>query len=221
MALADRPKKPLLPLKASQLRINRHTAACRYLMAADPIMHRLIERIGPCELVPRRGAFALLCHAIISQQLSIAAATTIFDRLTRLYPNRRLKPEAVAATSIPALRAAGLSESKARYIHDLAQGFLDGRIRPRGFSTQSNEEIIATLTNVKGIGRWTVEMFLIFSLNRPNVLPVDDLGIRQSVQRWYRLQTPPTARELQRIAAPWHPFESIASWYLWKARRLP
>ena len=95
MALADRPKKPLLPLKASQLRINRHTAACRYLMAADPIMHRLIERIGPCELVPRRGAFALLCHAIISQQLSIAVATTIFDRLTRLYPNRRLKPEAV------------------------------------------------------------------------------------------------------------------------------
>lgn len=143
------------PLKANQLRINRHTAACRYLMAADPIMHRLIERIGPCELVPRRGAFALLCHAIISQQLSIAVATTIFDRLTRLYPNRRLKPEAVAATSIPALRAAGLSVSKARYIHDLAQGFLDGRIRPRGFSTQSNEEIIATLTNVKGIGRWT------------------------------------------------------------------
>lgn len=184
-------------------------------------MRLLIERVGLCQLLPRRGAFALLCNSIIAQQLSIAAATTIFDRFARLYPNRRFTPVAVLNTPAQSLRAVGLSDQKARYVHDLALRFLDGRIQPRLFSRQSNEEIIAALTCVKGIGRWTVEMFLIFSLNRPDVLPVDDLGIRQSVQRWYRLSKPPSPATLRKIAKPWHPFESIASWYLWKARRLP
>jgi DNA-3-methyladenine glycosylase II len=184
-------------------------------------MRQLIDRVVPCELVPRRGAFVILCNSIISQQLSLSAAATIFGRFARLYPHCRLSPAVVRDTPAESLRAVGLSNQKARYIQDLALGFLDGRIQPRMFSTQSNEEIIAALRRIKGIGRWTVEMFLIFSLNRLDVLPVDDLGIRQSVQQWYRLPAPPTSARLRAIGEPWHPYESIASWYLWKARCLP
>jgi DNA-3-methyladenine glycosylase II len=162
----------------------------------------------------------MLCHSIISQQLSIAA-TTIFGRFMRLHAGRRLRPMAVLASTTPSLRSAGLSEQKVRYIQDLALAFQDGRVQPRRFSRQSNEEITAALTCIKGIGRWTVDMFLIFSLNRLDVPPVDDLGIRQSIQRWYRLPAPPGPALLRTIAAPWHLSESIASWYLWQARRLP
>jgi DNA-3-methyladenine glycosylase II len=184
-------------------------------------MRMLMDRVGRCTLVPRRGAFAILCDSIISQQLSIAAAAKIFGRFVRLHPSRRLTPTAVLASTVPSLRAAGLSEQKVRYVQDLAVAFQDGRVQPRRFSKQSNEEIIAALTCIKGIGRWTVEMFLIFSLNRLDVLPVDDLGIRRSIQRWYGFPASPSPARLREIAEPWHPYESIASWYLWKARRLP
>lgn len=183
-------------------------------------MRTLIDRVGPCDLVPRRGAFAVLCHSIISQQLSIAAAAMIFGRFVSLCPAHRLTPMAILASTTSSLRAAGLSQQKIRYVQDLALAFQDGRVQSQRFSKQSNEEIIAALTLIKGIGRWTVEMFLIFYLNRPDVLPVDDLGIRQSVQRWYRLPTSPSAAILKKLAEPWHPYESIAAWYLWKARRL-
>ena len=218
--LAPRTSPPALT-RSTAAGINRHLTACRHLRAADPTMRMLMDRVGRCELVPRRGSFAILCDSIISQQLSMAAAATIFDRFARLYPARRLTPMAVLASTVHSLRAAGLSEQKVRYVRDLALAFQDGRVQPRRFSTQSNEDIITALTRIKGIGRWTVEMFLIFSLNRPDVLPVDDLGIRQSVQRWYRLPAPPGPARLKQIAEPWHPYESIASWYLWKARRLP
>ena len=210
------------PRRSSTPRIapDRHRAACRHLRAADSTLRMLIDRVGPCDLVPRRGAFAILCHSIISQQLSIAAATTIFCRFVSLCPARRLTPIAILASTTPSLRTVGLSQQKIRYVQDLALAFQDGRVQSRRFSKQSNEAIIAALMRIKGIGRWTVEMFLIFSLNRPDVLPIDDLGIRQSVQRWYRLSAPPNAATLEKIAAPWHPYESIACWYLWKARRL-
>jgi DNA-3-methyladenine glycosylase II len=207
--------------RAPRTRLDSHVTACRHLRSVDSTMRQLIDRVGPCELVPRRGAFVILCNSIISQQLSLSAAATIFGRFARLYPHCRLSPAVVRDTPAESLRAVGLSNQKARYIQDLALGFLDGRIQPRMFSTQSNEEIIAALRRIKGIGRWTVEMFLIFSLNRLDVLPVDDLGIRQSVQQWYRLPAPPTSARLRAIGEPWHPYESIASWYLWKARCLP
>jgi DNA-3-methyladenine glycosylase II len=110
--------------------------------------------------------------------------------------------------------------TKNSHVQDLALAFQDGRVQTRRLSKQSNEEIMATLTRIRGIGRWTVEMFLIFPLNRPDVLPVDDLGIRHSVQRWYRLSAPPNAVILKKLAEPWHSYASMASWYLWKARRL-
>lgn len=210
------------PRRLSMPRIDLyHRAACRHLRDGDPIMRTLIDRVGQCELVARRGAFAILCHSIISQQLSIAAAATIYGRFVRLYPTRRLTPASVLASPVASLRAVGLSEQKVRYVLDLAFAFQNGLVQPRRFSKQSNEEIIATLMRIKGIGRWTVEMFLIFSLNRLDVLPVDDLGIRQSAQRWYGLPMPPSPAILRTLAEPWHPYESIACWYLWRARRLP
>lgn len=203
-----------------RLASRRHAAACAHLAAADPVMRRLISLIGPCRLSPRRNTFLTLCDSIIAQQLSPMAAARIFDRFTALYPARRPTPEQVASTRLGTLRRAGLSGQKAAYIKDLAAGFLDGRLSPRELMRQSNEEIINRLVSIRGIGRWTAEMFLIFSLNRPDVLPLDDLGIRKAVQRWYGLRRLPSVRTLKAIGAAWHPYESIAAWYLWQSLHL-
>lgn len=193
---------------------------CRRLEDADPTLAALMRRIGPCALRPRRDYFATLCDSIISQQLSPVAAATIYHRFAGLYPDRRLRPDRVAGTPLRRLYAVGLSPQKASYIKDLAAGFGDGRLQPRRFGRTSNEELIDALTSIRGIGRWTAEMFLIFALNRLDVLPVDDLGIRKAVKRWYRLRAIPGPAKLRRIAAPWNPYESLACWYLWHSLRL-
>ncbi|MGH7256181.1 MAG: DNA-3-methyladenine glycosylase family protein, partial [Nitrospirales bacterium] len=204
-----------LPLDGS------YPEACRYLSREDPVLRDLLTRVGPCRLTPRREYFATLCDSIISQQVSVVVAEVIFDRFAALYPRRRPTPSAVAATPLRRLRAVGLSKQKIRYLRDLAAGFLDGRIQPRRFPRQSNEEIIVALDSIHGIGRWTAEMFLMFSLNRLDVLPVDDLGIRKAMQRWYRLRRLPSADTMRRIGRRWHPYETIAAWYLWQSLRLP
>lgn len=198
-----------------------HAAACRHLAKADAVLGALIVRVGRCRLAPRRNYFAVLCDSIISQQLSTTVAASIFDRFTGLYPLRRPTPRTVVTTSHTLLRAAGLSGQKARYLKDLATGFLDGRIQPSRFGLRSNDEIVEALVSIHGIGRWTAEMFLIFSLNRLDVLPVDDLGIKKAVQRWYGLRALPTPSRLHAISKRWHPYQSIASWYLWQSLRLP
>ncbi|MBI5410467.1 MAG: DNA-3-methyladenine glycosylase 2 family protein [Nitrospirae bacterium] len=197
-----------------------HAAAGRHLAKADPVLRTLIARVGPCQLVPHRHHFATLCDSIISQQLSTRVAEVIFDRFAGLYPQRRPTPQAVRETPLPRLRSVGLSRQKGSYLKDLATGFLDGRVRPGRLARQSNEEIIEALVSIHGIGRWTAEMFLIFSLNRPDVLPVDDLGIKKAIQRWYGLRSLPTAKKIRRIGKDWHPYETIASWYLWRSLRL-
>lgn len=179
-----------------------------------------MDQIGPCRLRPRRDHFATLCDSIISQQLSVRAAATIYDRFAALYPGCRPTPLAVTSTRVTKLRAVGLSPQKAGYVRDLAAGFSNGRIQAKQFGRQTNEEIINALSSIRGIGRWTAEMFLIFSLNRLDVLPVDDLGIRKAVQRWYGLRALPTAAKLHTLAKPWHPYESLACWYLWQSLRL-
>jgi DNA-3-methyladenine glycosylase II len=121
---------------------------------------------------------------------------------------------------VPALRRAGLSVQKAGYLQDLAEGFLDGRIAPRAFARQSNEEIVAALVSIRGIGQWTAEMFLIFSLNRLNVLPVDDLGIRKAIRRWYGFKSLPAAKTVRQVGKSWIPYETVACWYLWQSLRL-
>jgi DNA-3-methyladenine glycosylase II len=192
-----------------------------HLAEADPILRGLIVRIGACTLRPRRHYFGTLCDSIISQQLSTRVAEVIFDRFASLYPRRRPTPQAVFDTPASRLREAGLSSRKARYLKDLAAGFLNGRISPSRLARQSNEEVIEALVLVHGIGRWTAEMFLIFSLNRLDVLPVDDLGIKKAVQRWYGLRALPTAQKIRAIGKSWHPYESVAAWYLWRSLRFP
>jgi DNA-3-methyladenine glycosylase II len=201
-------------------RHDNHAPARLHLAKTDPVLRQLIARVGPCQLVPHRHHFATLCDSIISQQLSTRVAEVIFDRFAGLYPQRRPTPQTVRETPLPRLRSVGLSRQKASYLKDLATGFLDGRIRPGRLARQSNEEIIEALVSIHGIGRWTAEMFLIFSLNRPDVLPVDDLGIKKAIQRWYKLPALPSPKKIRAIGKDWHPYETIASWYLWQSLRL-
>ncbi|MEK6526779.1 MAG: DNA-3-methyladenine glycosylase [Nitrospirota bacterium] len=203
--------------RLAKINRNAHTTACSHLTKVDPVLRRIIARVGPCTLRPRRQYFATLCDSIISQQLSTKVAEVIFNRFVALYAQRRPAPRAVARTPAHQLRAVGLSGQKATYLKDLAAGFLEGRIQPSRFARLSNEEIIAALVSLRGIGRWTAEMFLIFSLNRPDVLPVDDLGIKKAIQRAYRLRALPSSATIRKIGAPWRPYETIACWYLWRS----
>ena len=196
-----------------------HTAAARRLAQADPTLRHIIARVGPCRLKRYPRYFMVLCNSVVSQQLSGRVADVIFARFTKLYPWRCPTPRAVTQTPLARLRAIGLSKQKAAYMKDLAAGFLDGRIQMRRLACQPNEDIIAALTSIHGIGRWTAEMFLMFSLNRLDVLPVDDLGIQKAIQRWYGFRQLPAASTIRRIGRPWHPYETIACWYLWRSLR--
>lgn len=190
--------------------------AISHLKKSDPVLKKVILQIGDCKLQPMKNHFAALMDSIVSQQLSVKASATIFGRFLDIYPGKRYpKPADVIATSDDQLRAVGLSRQKLSYLKDLAGKFENGLIKTRRFSRMADDQIIETLTQVKGIGRWTAEMFLIFSLNRRDVLPVDDLGFRKSVKIAYRLRALPDPQRLRKIARPWHPYCSIATWYLW------
>ena len=161
--------------------------------------------------------FQALCRSIIYQQISGAAAASIYKRFVRLFGSAKFPaPRRVQALSIPALRKAGLSPQKASYLKDLAEKFSDGTIRHRALHAMKSEDIVTHLTQVKGIGVWTVHMFLIFTLNRLDVLPIGDLGVRKGFQIVYRLGELPDAREMDKLAAPWREHASVASWYLWR-----
>ena len=177
----------------------------------------LIQSLGPFLLKRNRSYFVVLCRSIVSQQISVAAADTIYSRFQKLCGSRAPTPERVAGLRDAPLKAAGLSRQKAAYLKDLSHRFLDRTIRSRQLNYLSNEEIIDRLTKVHGIGRWTAEMFLIFSLNRLDVLPVDDLGLRAAVQNIYRMKDRPDAKRLRAIGKKWSPFETVATWYAWRS----
>ena len=202
---------------ARRSRQTNYRTVCAWLSRRDPVLGRLIDRIGPCRLSPRRDYFATLCDSIIAQQLSTRVADVISDRYVALFPGRRPSPRQALTLSPSAFREIGLSNQKSRYVKDLAAGFLDGRIRPRAFPHTANEELIAMLTSIHGVGRWTAEMFLMFALNRQDVLPVDDLGIQKAIQRWYGFSRLPAPRTIRRIGRAWSPYETIACWYLWRS----
>lgn len=165
----------------------------------------------------RGNAFQSLCRSIIYQQVSGAAAATILARFIALFPKSRFPtPEAVSKMPIKKMRAAGLSAQKASYIKDLALKFSDGTIKHASLNTMTNSEILEHLIQIKGIGAWTVHMFLIFTLNRPDVLPTGDLGIRKGFQILYRLKSLPDHAKMEQLAKPWRAHASIASWYLWR-----
>ncbi|MFY9225720.1 MAG: DNA-3-methyladenine glycosylase [Blastocatellia bacterium] len=189
-----------------------------HLKTVDPIIAKLINRYGSCTLASHNDYFWALCEAIISQQLSAKAAETIAKRFLALYPKEEIdfNPSTILATPLEKITSVGISRSKASYIKDLAEKF-DQVFLTQDFSPLDDEEIISKITIIKGIGRWTAEMFLIFSLNRLDVLPTGDLGIKRATQQLYGLADLPNPKQLSEIASCWKPYRSIASWYLWRS----
>ena len=187
------------------------------LMRRDPVMRELIRQHGACGLADSQHSdpYKALVHAIMSQQLSAKAAATIARRFTDLFGGTFPTPAQVLAMPEDRLRSVGLSGAKVSFVRDLARHIEDGSLRLDALPDLTDEEVIAALTQVKGIGRWTAEMFLMFRLHRPDVLPLGDLGIVNAMKKAYGLRKPPTPERMVKIGESWRPYRSIACWYLW------
>jgi 3-methyladenine DNA glycosylase/8-oxoguanine DNA glycosylase len=198
-----------------------HAESIRHLKRVDPVLASIIDRVGPCRLEPRREGthFDALVRSIIYQQLSGKAAATIHARLMALYGNRAPTPAELLATSDEQLRAAGLSRQKLSYLQDLAAKTESGVVplTSDAIDHLDDHEIVDRLVQVKGIGRWTVQMFLIFRLGRRDILPDLDLGIQNAIRRAYRMRKQPRPKDVLRIGEKWRPHASVASWYLWRS----
>jgi DNA-3-methyladenine glycosylase II len=197
-----------------------YARARRALMRRDPVIATLIRQHGECGLASaqRTDPFHALLHAIIAQQLSTKAARTIEGRFSALFDGNPT-PAAVSRVSDEQLRAVGFSGQKVRYVRDLCGRILDRSLQLHALDAMTDDDVIQALTSVKGIGRWTAEMFLMFRLHRPDVLPVGDLGIVKAVQRAYKLRTLPSPERLTKIGETWRPYRSVACWYLWASLR--
>lgn len=195
-----------------------YAKARRLLARRDPVLRGLMKRYGPCGLADSQHTdpFRALVRAIISQQLSTQAAATIARRFEALFDGKPT-PARVSAAPDDQLRGVGLSGQKLRYMRDLCARIEGGHLPLAALDRMEDEAVITALTEVKGIGRWTAEMFLMFRLHRPDVLPVDDLGIVKAVQRAYRMRTLPTPKRLMRLGEEWRPYRSVACWYLWRS----
>jgi DNA-3-methyladenine glycosylase II len=196
-----------------------HRAALSHLRRADPVLGEIIARVGTPPPPPRRTGthYDALVRAIVYQQLSGKAAGTIHRRFCALYPKRRPRAELVLATSDDALRGAGLSRQKIGYLRDLSARVANGSLPLAHLGRLPDDEIIAQLIQVKGIGRWTVQMFLMFRLGRPDVLPELDLGIQNALQRAYGLKQRPTPKDVLRLGEKWRPHATTACWYMWRS----
>ncbi|MFA6908907.1 MAG: DNA-3-methyladenine glycosylase [Patescibacteria group bacterium] len=195
-----------------------HISAVHYLRQSDPVMNKLVKAIGVFRVPREAQTFRTLAEAIMSQQISGKAAASIIKRFRLLAPHRRFpRPEDVVAFSARQMRGAGLSRAKVTYIKDLARKTLSGYVAIRTLHTLSDEEVITHLIQVKGIGRWTAEMFLMFAMGRPDVFPTDDLGIQNALIRAYRLRKRPTKKRMLQIANGWRPYRTLASLYLWRS----
>jgi DNA-3-methyladenine glycosylase II len=195
--------------------------AIKHLSKSDPVMRRIIRRHGPCELKPEksRSPFQSLAQAIAHQQLNGTAANTILTRFIKLFPGRKFpRPEDLASVKDEAIRAAGFSFAKIAALRDLAAKSLDGTVpSSRMISKLDDAEIIARLTEVRGVGQWTVEMLLIFQLGRPDILPADDFGVRNGFRIAYGRSEMPKPKELLAHGECWRPYRTVAAWYLWRA----
>lgn len=196
-----------------------YARARRALMRSDPVLGAAIKRIGPCGMAGRQrhDHLTALVGAIASQQLSTKAAATIFGRFVALFPDGHVPhASAIQLQSDAALRGVGLSGQKVGYLRDLCARIVDGRLQLDELETLADEAVIERLTSVKGFGRWTAEMFLMFRLHRPDVLPAGDLGIVNAIHRLYRLRKKPDAKRILKMGEAWRPYRSVASWYLWQ-----
>ncbi len=203
---------PALRLDAQGVRIGM-----RHLRKVDPRLRTIVDAAGPCALRSRATIYEALFRSVLFQQLAGAAATTILKRVCAPYGTRIPTPAQLLAAPDEQLRAAGLSRQKLSYLRDLAAAFADGRLRPQQLARRSDEDIVAAVTTVHGIGEWTAHMLLIFCLRRPDVLPVGDYGVRKGMQRVYELADLPKPPEMHRIAEPWRPYRSLGAWYLWRS----
>lgn len=196
----------------------RHAKALTHLRVADPRLGAWIDELGPCGWqADRRGShFDAVARSIIYQQLSGAAAATIHRRYLGLFGGRSPAPEELVRTRVAALRGVGLSGRKVEYLQDLAARTRDGALPMDRLARMADADVIAALTTVRGIGEWTAQMFLMFRLGRPDVLPVLDLGVRKGVQRLHRLRALPAPERVATLGARWAPHRTVASWYLWK-----
>jgi DNA-3-methyladenine glycosylase II len=192
--------------------------ARRHLCRHEPAFKNLITRIGPCTLEPQSDGFRLLVRAIVSQMISTKAAASIFAKLEARLGRRKLTPAAILALEETALREVGLSGAKARSLRDLAERVGSKALPLARLPRLDDDDVIKHLVDVRGIGRWTAEMFLIFSLGRLDVWAVDDFGLRAGVQDLYGLSELPTRAAMRELAEPWRPYRSVASWYLWRSR---
>jgi len=197
-----------------------------HLQKSDPVMKRLLKQIGPFTAKAHSDRFATLVNSILSQQISTSAARTIRGRLVEAvaaratqmrHPSTTINAENLSLFEIEELRELGVSRQKGSYLLDLAQKVRSGELNLKTITRHSDAEVVAELTQVKGIGRWTAQMFLMFSLTRLDVLPVDDLGIKNAIQKNYQLPDPPHRQQIESIAEPWRPYATVACWYLWRS----
>lgn len=183
----------------------------------DPVLGPIVERIGPYRITFREPTFGALVGSIVSQQLSTKVARVIFGRLKEAMPEGNLTPENILKLRPAKMRTLGLSTRKVEYIRDIARHARQGTLDFAALPLMDDDGVIECLTQVKGVGVWTAHMFLMFALQRPNILAVGDLGIRNAVKKAYGLDHLPSAEELEEIAARWHPYRSAACWYLWRS----
>jgi len=193
--------------------------ACRHLVKRDRVMKKLIAQVGDGRLQSPGDAFTTLARSIVGQQISVKAAQSVWDRFAKLLsgPSSRVSPAAVLALEPAALRAAGLSARKIDYLRDLAQHFESGAVHVRQWQQMDDEAIVDELVAIRGIGRWTAEMFLIFHLMRPNVLPLDDMGLLKGISLHYFSGEPVSRAEAREVGEAWAPFRSVATWYIWRS----
>ncbi|MGA8152964.1 MAG: DNA-3-methyladenine glycosylase [Terriglobales bacterium] len=190
--------------------------AINHLKKSDPVLRAIIEKVGAYRIEYGPPEFHSLAEAIVYQQLNGKAAVTIFNRFADL-AGKPLTPEGVLKVTAQQMRAAGLSKQKASYLRDMAERAASGQLDFSKLNEHSDEEVIQHLTQVKGVGVWTAQMFLIFTLRRPNVLPTGDFGVQSAIKKYYKKRLMPKPAVMEKIARPWEPYRSIACWYLWRS----
>ena len=208
-----------MPRSAAGVTPDYWDEACRHLARRDRVMKKLIPQFGEARLQSRGDAFTTLARSIVGQQISVKAAQSVWDKLVQRLgtASTRVAADAVQATPVTALREAGLSQRKAEYLLDLAHHFHAGNVHVQQWQKMDDEAIIDELVAIRGIGRWTAEMFLIFHLMRPNVLPLDDLGLLKGISQSYFSGEPVSRAEAREVGDAWAPYRSVATWYIWRS----
>ena len=193
--------------------------ACRHLAKRDRVLKKLIPRFGEARLQSRGDAFTTLARSIVGQQISVKAAQSVWERFCASHnaPGTALKPSKVQRMAVPKMREAGLSARKCEYLQDLARHFAGDQVHPDQWAQMDDEAVITELVAIRGIGRWTAEMFLIFHLMRPNVLPLDDLGLIKGISANYFSGEPVSRAEAREVGEGWAPYRSVATWYIWRS----